>query len=134
MVQSQHNSLNISISKVSNISTLGKVLTDQAVGIFIGSVLLSGLWMSKMYIGFQFFGQGSVFGKFLAIATGDGQSHNRFLLAFADDRICFPIPKPILLVHNHRALVNPYPLGNLSPFYIAAIAFPPLFLTSEMPP
>jgi len=71
MVQSQHNSLNISISKVSNISTLGKVLTDQAVGIFIGSVLLSGLWRSKMYIGFQFFDQGSVFGKFLAIATGE---------------------------------------------------------------
>jgi len=54
MVQSQHNSFNISISQFSNTSTLGKIFADQAIGTFIGSTLPGSLWMSEIYLRAQF--------------------------------------------------------------------------------
>ena len=53
MVQSKHNLFNVSIRQVCKIPALGEVLSDQAVGIFIGYTFPGRLRMSKIYIGIE---------------------------------------------------------------------------------
>jgi len=62
------------------------------------------------------------------------QGNNCAFLAFAYDRIRFPISQPASVICGLWAFINRCSIKYLSPFIVAAIALFTLFLTSEMFP
>ena len=71
MVQSQYNLFNVSSSQVCKIRTLGEVLSDQAVCIFIGPTLPGRLRISKIYLGIQSLSNRDMLSEFFAVVTGN---------------------------------------------------------------
>lgn len=60
------------------------------------------------------------------------KSGNNALMAFADDRIAFPVPNTGFIVNDCGPLVNADTVGNASPAILFSVTLAPFFLATQV--